>query len=153
MSDGYSSSKRAEDILNGFKLHWMNLRDADSGRILWQSSENLSTPGVEHEARVPKRILKCRAVSREINFSSQEEMQHFRLEQRVFFRGTVIEEWAFTFGFVIPGSTNTWQSLIEAAPESQMIPANLLNGNVVIETKFFDGDLEVSTSRVRLLYV
>lgn len=69
-------------------------------------------------------------------------MQQFRLEQRVFFKGTVIEgmlnilsliyiynydlEWAFSFGFVIPGSTNTWQSLIEAAPESQMIPANLL---------------------------
>ncbi|CAF4027889.1 unnamed protein product [Rotaria magnacalcarata] len=131
MSDDNLSSKRAQDILNGFKLHWMNLRDADSGRVLWQSSENLSTPGVEHEARVPKRILKCRAVSREINFSSQQEMQQFRLEQRVFFRGTIIE----------------------AAPESQMIPANLLNGNVVIETKFFDGDLEVSTSRVRLLYV
>ncbi|CAF1116188.1 unnamed protein product [Adineta steineri] len=153
MSDGHSSSKRAQEILNGFKLHWMNLRDADSGRILWQSSENLSTPGSEHEARVPKRILKCRAVSREINFSSQEEMQQFRLEQRVYFKGSVIEEWSFAFGFVIPGSTNTWQSLIEAAPESQMIPANILNGNVVIETKFFDGDLEVSTSRVRLLYV
>jgi len=50
-----------------------------------------STPDVEHEARVPKRILKCRAVSREINFSSQEEMQQFRLEQRVYFKGTVIE--------------------------------------------------------------
>lgn len=50
-----------------------------------------SEPGVEHEARVPKRILKCRAVSREINFSSQEEMKQFRLEQRVFFKGTVIE--------------------------------------------------------------
>lgn len=50
-----------------------------------------STPNVEHEARVPKRILKCRAVSREINFSSQEEMQQFRLEQRVYFKGTVIE--------------------------------------------------------------
>lgn len=100
-----------------------------------------STPDVEHEARVPKRILKCRAVSREINFASQEEMQQFRLEQRVYFKGTVIEgrssflfllfsietlEWSFTFGFVIPGSTNTWQSLIEAAPESQMIPANIL---------------------------
>jgi hypothetical protein len=41
MSDRYSSSKRAQDILDGFKLHWMNLRDADSGRVLWQSSENL----------------------------------------------------------------------------------------------------------------
>ncbi len=50
-----------------------------------------STPGIEHEARVPKRILKCRAVSREINFSSEEEMKQFRLEQRVYFKNTVIE--------------------------------------------------------------
>lgn len=35
-------------------------------------------------------------------------------------------EWYFEFGFVIPNSTNTWQSLIEAAPESQMMPANVL---------------------------
>ncbi|KAF6728679.1 Retinal rod rhodopsin-sensitive cGMP 3',5'-cyclic phosphodiesterase subunit delta [Oryzias melastigma] len=53
----------------------------------------------------------------------------------------------------IPNSTNTWQSLIEAAPESQMMPANVLTGNVIIETKFFDDDLHVSTSRVRLFYV
>ncbi|CAF0783747.1 unnamed protein product [Adineta steineri] len=147
-----ASSQRAEDILNGFKFHSMNLRDADSGKILWQSTENLTIPGAEHEARVPKAILKCRAVSREIQFSSEEEMNQFRLEQRVYFKGTIIEEWAFSFGFVMPGSTNTWQSLIEAA-QDQMIPANLLNGNVVIETKFFDGELEVSTSRVRLLYI
>lgn len=36
------------------------------------------------------------------------------------------QEWFFEFGFVIPNSTNTWQSLIEAAPESQMMPANVL---------------------------
>ena len=114
-----------------------------------------SLPDREHEARVPKRILRCRAVSREINFSSEKEMQGFRLEQRVYFKGTIIEgvvsltadaarllssfsrchslsfsllhlEWTFSFGFVIPGSTNTWQSLIEAAAENQMIPSNLL---------------------------
>ena len=33
--------------------------------------------------------------------------------------GRCLEEWNFEFGFVIPESTNTWQSLIEAAPESQ----------------------------------
>ena len=37
-----------------------------------------------------------------------------------------ILEWYFDFGFVIPGSTNTWQSVIEAAPESQMMPASVL---------------------------
>lgn len=62
-------------------------------------------------------------------------------------------EWFFDFGFVIPGSTNSWQSLIEAAPESQMIPASVLSGHVVIETLFYDGDLEVSRSKVRIYYI
>ena len=147
---------RAEDILRGFRVNWMNLRDADTGKVLWQGNEDLSAPAGEtdeHEARVPKKILKCRAVSREINFSSVEAMEKFRLEQRVLFKGSCLEEWHFEFGFVIPNSTNTWQSLIEAAPESQMMPARVLNGNVVIETKFFDHDEEISTSKVRLYYV
>lgn len=42
-------------------------------------------------ARVPKSILKCRAVSREINFSSVEAMERFRLEQRVLFKGKCLE--------------------------------------------------------------
>lgn len=143
----------AGDAVLGFKVNWMNLRDADSGKILWQGAEDLSRPDIEHEARVPKKILKCRAVSREINFSSAEQLEKFRLEQKVLFKGRCLEEWFFEFGFVIPNSTNTWQSVIEAAPESQMMPANVLNGNVVIETKFFDGDNLVSTSKVRLYYI
>ena len=35
------TSQRAEHILDGFKFHWMNLRDADSGKVLWQSSDDL----------------------------------------------------------------------------------------------------------------
>lgn len=42
-------------------------------------------------ARVPKKILRCRAVSREINFSSVEPMEKFRLEQRVLFKGRCLE--------------------------------------------------------------
>ena len=42
-------------------------------------------------ARVPKKILKCRAVSRELNFSSQEVMEKFRLEQKVLFKGKCLE--------------------------------------------------------------
>ena len=47
----------------------MGLRDADTGKILWQGNDGLSVPEGEHEARVPKKIPKCRAVSREINFT------------------------------------------------------------------------------------
>ena len=49
-------------------------------------------PDREHEARVPKKILKCKAVSREINFSSQEELTNLRLEQRVHFKRRLMED-------------------------------------------------------------
>lgn len=146
-------SQKASEILSGFQVNWMNIRDAETGKILWQSNEDLSFPDKEHEARVPKNILKCKAVSREINFSSVEPMEKLRLEQKILFKGRYLEEWYFEFGFVIPNSTNTWQSIIEAAPESQMMPANILNGNVVIETTFYDDELLISTSKLRLYYV
>ncbi|XP_058808764.1 retinal rod rhodopsin-sensitive cGMP 3',5'-cyclic phosphodiesterase subunit delta [Phymastichus coffea] len=144
---------RADDIFKGFQINWINLRDADNGKIIWQGNEDLSVPNIEHEAHVPKKILRCRAVSREINFSTAEPMERFRLEQKVLFKGRCLEEWFFELGFVIPNSTNTWQSLFQAAPESQMMPANVLNGNMVIETKFFDDDVLITTSQVRLFYI
>lgn len=42
-------------------------------------------------ARVPKKILKCKIVSREINFSSHEAMESFKLEQKVMFKGKCLE--------------------------------------------------------------
>lgn len=64
-----------------FCSNWICLRDADGGKVFWQGSDDLSLSGKEHEAHVPKNILKCRAVSREFNFSSKESMEKFRLEQ------------------------------------------------------------------------
>ena len=44
-------TNRIEEILEGFKLNWMNLRDAESGKILWQGNQDLSKPDGEHEVR------------------------------------------------------------------------------------------------------
>lgn len=63
--------------------NWLILRDADTGKILWQENKDFSCPDVEHEARVPIKILDLRAVSREINFSTVEAMENFRLDQKV----------------------------------------------------------------------
>jgi len=101
---------------------------------------------------IPARVLKCRAVSREFQFSTVEMLQGLRLEQRIFFQGTCIEAWHFHFGFVIPNSTNTWQQTIEAAEEAQMMPASVLNGNILIETAFYDEDLLVCKMVLRLFY-
>lgn len=45
----------------------------------------------ELKATVPREILECPAVSREINFTSKQEIRCFRLEQRVFLAGACIE--------------------------------------------------------------
>ena len=58
-------------------------------------------PDREHEARVPKKILKCKAVSREINFSSQEELTNLRLEQRVHFKGRLMEGQYISEGLMV----------------------------------------------------
>ena len=127
------------------------MSDAHTGKILWQDDawDDLLH---ERDIHVPQRILQCRAVSREFQFSSVEMLQGLRLEQRIFFHGGLMEEWHFHFGFVIPNSTNTWQQTIEAAEESKMLPAHALDGNVLIETAFYDGDLLVCKMVLRVFY-
>uniref|UniRef100_A0A182PUK4 Probable cGMP 3',5'-cyclic phosphodiesterase subunit delta n=1 Tax=Anopheles epiroticus TaxID=199890 RepID=A0A182PUK4_9DIPT len=156
---GTDDLSKGEKILNGFQINWMILRDADTGKIIWQENKDFSCPDVEHEAKVPVKILSLRAVSREINFSTVEAMENFRLDQKVWWRREkswlrrIMEEWFFEMGWVSPNTTNTWQSTIEAAPESQMMPAKVLNGNVTIETSFYDGETLISKSVVRLYYI
>lgn len=129
----------------------MNMSDAATGEVMWEETEwgDLLT---ERDIHIPARILRCRAVSREFQFSSVEMLQGLRLEQRIFLRGNLMEEWFFHFGFVIPNSTNTWQQTIEAAEESKMLPAAALDGNVLIETSFFDDELLVCKMVLRVFY-
>lgn len=133
----------------------MNMRDATNGRLMWRSADwdvaEMFTREISEE--IPRDILQCRAVSREIVFSSAVEMNNFRLEQRVYFQGVCIEEWRFTFGYVMAGSRNSWQQTIDAAPPSEMLPAEVLSGNVVFETAFFDDKEFLCKNSIRIFYV
>mmetsp|Transcript_22007 Transcript_22007/g.63135 ORF Transcript_22007/g.63135 Transcript_22007/m.63135 type:complete len:168 (+) Transcript_22007:49-552(+) len=143
---------RAELVRKGFRINYMNMRDASTGQVLWEHHD-WDCISEETEAHIPRAILSCPQVSREINFSSQEQMSSLRLVQTIHFNGQHLEEWQFSFGFVIPNSTNTWQQTIEAADADQMIPAELLSGNTLIDTTFFDGDVPIASQRIRIWYV
>jgi len=149
-----SPSACAPERVDGtsFLINWMIMRDADTGAVVWESN-GWDVSAQEVVANVPKSILQCKRVSREINFSSKKKMTQFRLVQTVMFHDTTLEEWDFYFGFVIPDSTNSWQQTIEAAHEEEMLPPELLSGNLVMITTFFDGDDIILSQRVRLHYV
>jgi len=135
----------------GFVIRWMNMRDADTGKELWRASEWDLDGHVE--ARIPRAVLKCRAVSREVCFSSRDAVKALRLVQTVWLGAQKAETWNFTFGFVIPGSTNCWQNVIARKTEGPQPSADALSGNVVIETVFYDGHTVLSTSKATIHYV
>eukprot|EP00753_Platysulcus_tardus_P016597 PLAT5876.1.p1 GENE.PLAT5876.1~~PLAT5876.1.p1 ORF type:complete len:246 (+),score=120.34 PLAT5876.1:44-739(+) len=147
--DPVALAKRA-----GFKIKSMNMRDADRGGApLWESDDWDGLLERELTAHVPKSILSCRAVSREIVFSSEEALNTLNLKQEVFFCGKLLEEWEFKFTFVMPHSENSWQSTIYAADPDKMLPAEVLSGNIVIRTSFYDEDTFIAGSVVRVFYV
>jgi retinal rod rhodopsin-sensitive cGMP 3',5'-cyclic phosphodiesterase subunit delta len=101
---------------------------------------------------LPKSVLECTTVAREIVFSSVRSIDDFHIYQQIFFHGQLIEEWYFRFGFVIPGSTNSWEQTIEAAAKEKMMAADVLSGNLVIKTSFYDADICLGVNRVRIFY-
>lgn len=84
-------------------------------------------------------------------FYSQELFQQFSLKQKVYLHDQQIEEWESKFGFVIPGSTNSWELTITAG--DNVLTPEILSGNLTIETIFYDGDKQLLSSKARIYYV
>ena len=103
VDDAESKGVSSEDVAKGLKLLEMSMRDSNSGTMLWRSTSfhDDSTAsrdilskcfGDEMSERVPTKILDCRAISREILFSSSHAIQNFHLEQKV-------REWSL-YGYI-----------------------------------------------------
>ena len=50
---------KAEDILTGFRVNWMNLRDADTGKILWQVKAQLQLSWSLHVTHLAITVFDC----------------------------------------------------------------------------------------------
>ncbi|KAI9356019.1 retinal rod rhodopsin-sensitive cGMP 3',5'-cyclic phosphodiesterase subunit delta [Zopfochytrium polystomum] len=141
-----------DSIDDEFTVNSITLRSAHTGATLWTSpggwTRSPTSTSTERVARLPAAVLAQRAVSAEVCFTAGRggaAMDALRVEQRVAVGGVAVEDWRFDFGFVIPGSTNTMQNVIEAAEgEGAMIPVEVL--------RFFDGDRLLSQSFVRIYY-
>ena len=124
----------------GFRIVELKMGDFETGKQIWSESECTkfgNSEGSQVIARIPKAILGSSAVSREIVFSSQQQIRNFNIKQRVFLHEELVEYFEFKFGFVIPGSTNSWQQVISADTSNMMDP-DVLSGHLVVETLFLD---------------
>lgn len=72
-------------------------------------------------------------------FYSKRVIEDFKIVQRMVLHGQTVEQLEFKFGFVIPNSQNSWDQIIEA-DQKNMLPKEVLSGNLVVDTFFKSGD-------------
>ena len=68
-------------------------------------------------------VLRLPLIGTSLIFSvGDEPLPEFRMVERHYFRNKLVKSYDFTFGFCIPGSTNTWDSVYALPPlEDDMI--------------------------------
>ena len=64
----------------------------------------------------------------------------------------VIEQFHFDFGFVMPNTTNSWEQIIDA-DVGQVLPAEILSGNLLVDTYFMVKGVAFAKQRYRIYYV
>ena len=121
-------------IKQGLKINHMQMKDGTNGKVLWESKD-WDLHSTSHIEKFTKELLKCKVVIRNVNFSSTEQIEDLELIQNFYLMGELLETSRFKFGFVIPGSTNDWEQIIEAK-EDGVLPAEILSGKLHVETLF-----------------
>ena len=121
-------------IKQGLKINHMQMKDGTNGKVLWESKD-WDLHSTSHIEKFTKELLKCKVVIRNVSFSSTEQIEDLELIQNFYLMGALLETSRFKFGFVIPGSTNDWEQIIEAK-EDGVLPAEILSGKLHVETLF-----------------
>ena len=148
------------------QIHSIIIRDGESGETLCRHPWTESWANEEEQCvlHIPISVLDLSTVSRELIFHSKDKFNNLHIVQRIMSQRqtstcdgmhaewTCLEEWVFTFGFVIPGSTNSWQSIIASAKKEPFSP-NIRGAEFVIETNFYDDNLFICDEKVRVRYV
>ncbi|KAI9224067.1 GMP-PDE, delta subunit-domain-containing protein [Blastocladiella britannica] len=82
------------------------------------------------EYTMSPQFLDCRDVSTSLIFAvGPLPIQSFRMIERHYFGDNLFKSYDFLFGFCIPNSVNTWESIYEVPPLSQTMREQLLQAD------------------------
>jgi retinal rod rhodopsin-sensitive cGMP 3',5'-cyclic phosphodiesterase subunit delta len=139
-------------IRKGFKINHILLKNTKN-EVIWKSEFDLTVKLNKEE--LPGEILECKNVTREINFSSEEEIDSLELVQDFYYNDELIDSSRFSFGFVMPNSNNCWEQTIEVNPNTNllMVHDGVRGGNLVAESIFFSKTNIISKNKTILYYV
>ena len=146
-----SEDESFEKIKNGFKINLIQMKDGDSGKMMWDCKD-WDFSSSNQTVKISKELLKCKIIKRNVNFSSVEKIEDLELIQNFYLMGELFESSRFKFGFVIPNSTNDWEQIIEAK-EDGVLPAEVLSGKLHVETYFLCQGRIIVKNKILIYYV
>lgn len=150
-------------LVSGYRTHSITLRSMETGDVLFESTSFFRSfvksrsalddyrCDMEKKFVLPKRALNSRAILCSIIFSSEESIQNLNCVSDVYLGGAFLERWDSNFGFVIPGSTNTWETCFVRS-DTDFIDPSISSGNVVFDSILRDGEMPIRQFKLRLFY-
>eukprot|EP00616_Rhizochromulina_sp_CCMP1243_P006894 CAMPEP_0118967060 /NCGR_PEP_ID=MMETSP1173-20130426/4477_1 /TAXON_ID=1034831 /ORGANISM="Rhizochromulina marina cf, Strain CCMP1243" /LENGTH=253 /DNA_ID=CAMNT_0006915957 /DNA_START=209 /DNA_END=970 /DNA_ORIENTATION=+ len=84
-------------------------------------------------------VLRLPAIKTSLVFGvGRQELRGFRMIERHYFRDKLIKSFDFTFGFCIPGSTNTWDAVYAVPPlEESLVQEMIANPHETKSDSFY----------------
>ena len=87
--------------------------------------------------KLPKEFLKFKTVRTLLKFCvGPKEVPNFRMIERHYFKGELLRNYDFTFGFCIPNSTNTWEAVYDMPVNTEERIEEMVS-RVLADAKFF----------------
>lgn len=101
-------------------------------------------------------VLRLPAIATQLVFSvGQNEVNEFRMIERHYFRNQLIKSYDFTFGFCIPGSTNTWDAVYAVPPLDEDLVAEMIANphETQSDSFYFVGDKLIMHNKASYQYI
>lgn len=125
----------------GIEFEMFRVCDAETRQILFEVAKDPDQPPLDLASIPPEYedqvrcisydfgadFLSIPSISTELQFSvGPRPLQSFRMIERHYFRDFLIKSFDFTFGFVIPNSTNTWEALYDVPELPQELVEDMI---------------------------
>jgi hypothetical protein len=72
-------------------------------------------------------VLRLPLISTSLTFKNESPLPEFRMIERHYFRNQLVKSFDFIFGFCIPGSTNTWDTVYSLPPLEDDLIASMID--------------------------
>ncbi|KAJ4460143.1 hypothetical protein PAPYR_3883 [Paratrimastix pyriformis] len=164
---GYTSDYLCPIEANTVGLNFLHfkIRDMDTKRVYFEVAQDpkIAQVGIARcdptgrliQYTFPREFLHSKNIGTALKFSvGPQPLENFRMIERHYFRNQLIRSYDFTFGFVIPSSTNSWEVIYDVPP----LPADLVQQMVAHphETRsdsfYFVGDTLVMHCKATYAY-